>query len=637
VDHKLPPDPRIGTVLSGRYRIDQLIGEGGMGKVYAAEHVAMHKRLALKVLHRELSVVPELVTRFEREAMAAANIDHPNVASATDFGKLDDDSVFIALELVEGRCLRDVIAAGPIPVRRALGIARQIASALAAAHALSIVHRDLKPENVMLVERNVDPDFVKVLDFGVAKVPIGEAGGAGPGVLTRIGTVFGTPEYIPPEQALGQPSDGRADLYSLGVILYEMLTGVRPFTSTSKVNLVGMHLSEPAPKLEDRAPGQGFPDALEALVASLLKKSAAERPARAEDVVKTIDEILAHPLHQPWRPRGNGALAWVAARYADARSHLRPLLAQSGPLVARAREGLAPLLVGLRAAFGRTVGAIERIRGNLPPAVTKRIERVSSTTFAKILVGFASFVLLLAVVGIVGTLRKPREVLAPPAASSARTESTSPAASSASADASASAAPGASAAPSPSGSASATPTLETLLDQAKSRANAKDFVGAVDAAKAALAQNPAAKDDARLGAALFQAAQDKKASDAAFALLEGPLQDKGAGVLHDLAVFAPKGTAAQRRAESWLGSPAFNAVATPALKLAVAMRRARTCKEVRALLPEVKAKGDKQSLPYLKFFHDHLSSYPCLRGDNLLADTNSAVSARAAKLDAPAP
>ncbi len=639
MDYKLPPDPRVGTVLSGRYRIDALIGEGGMGKVYAAEHVAMHKRLALKVLHRELSVVPELVTRFEREAMAAANIDHANIASATDFGKLEDDSVFIALELVEGRCLRDVIAAGPIPIRRALGIARQIASALAAAHALSIVHRDLKPENVMLVERNSDPDFVKVLDFGVAKVPIGEAGGAGPGVLTRIGTVFGTPEYIPPEQALGQPSDGRADLYSLGVMLYEMLTGVRPFTSTSKVNLVGMHLSEPPPKIEDRAPGLGVPDALETLVARLLKKSASDRPQRAEDVIKAIDDILAHPLKKAWRPSRSGALGWLTARYADARSHLRPALGRLGPLWERALVALAPVRVGLRAAFERVVAIIERIRGNLPPAFAKRIERVRSATVAKVLVGCAGLVLLLAVIGVVGSLRKPREVLTPLPSSARASSAPVPAASASalgsSAAGSSSAAPGAGVAPSSSPPPQS--SVDALLEQAKSRSNAKDDAAAVEAVKAALAQDPATKNDGRAASALFQAAQNKSTLEAAFSLLEGPMRDKGAAIVHDLAVFAAKGSAAQRRAESWLGSPGFTAAASPELKLAVAMRRARSCKEVKKLLPEVKASGDKQSLPYLKFFREHLGSYPCLRGDSLLEDTNRAVSARAAKLDATKP
>ncbi|HEY2410280.1 MAG TPA: protein kinase, partial [Polyangiaceae bacterium] len=142
-------DPRVGTVLADRYRIDALIGEGGMGKVYAAEHVLMRKRVAVKVLHRELTSVPEVVARFEREAMAAANIEHSNVAAATDFGKLADGAVFLVLEFVQGKSLRDEIAEGPFQVDRALHVTRQIAAALAAAHAQGIVHRDLKPENVM--------------------------------------------------------------------------------------------------------------------------------------------------------------------------------------------------------------------------------------------------------------------------------------------------------------------------------------------------------------------------------------------------------------------------------------------------------------------------------------------------------
>src|SRR3954469_18857753 len=170
-------DPRIGTLLADRYRIDALVGEGGMGKVYSAEHVLMRKRLAVKVLRRELTSVSEVVARFEREAMAAGNIEHPNVAAATDFGKLPDGAVFLVLEFVSGRSLRDEIAHGPFAVDRALHVARQIAAALTVAHLQGIVHRDLKPENVMLVEKNGDPDFVKVLDFGIAKVPIGEIPG----------------------------------------------------------------------------------------------------------------------------------------------------------------------------------------------------------------------------------------------------------------------------------------------------------------------------------------------------------------------------------------------------------------------------------------------------------------------------
>ncbi len=284
-------DPRVGSVLADRYRIDSLLGEGGMGRVYAAEHVLMRKRLAIKILHRELTTVPDVVARFEREAMAAANIEHPNVAAATDFGKLPDGSVFLVLEFVQGKNLRDEIAEGPMPVERALHITRQMASALAAAHALDIVHRDLKPENVMLVNKGGDPDFAKVLDFGIAKVPIGEAGTTGK-AITKVGMVFGTPEYMAPEQALGQPVDGRADLYALGVIVYEMLAGVRPFSSKSAVGILGQQLSKDPPPFSERAQGLVIPPAVERLVMRLLAKEAGERFQTASDVVNALSELL---------------------------------------------------------------------------------------------------------------------------------------------------------------------------------------------------------------------------------------------------------------------------------------------------------------------------------------------------------
>ena len=246
----------VGTIISGRYRIERVIGEGGMGAVYQAEHTHMRKRVAVKVLHAEMSRMPEVVARFEREAMAAAHIEHPHVVTATDFGKLEDGAFFLALEFVEGKSLRSQIGLGPLELGRALHVARQIASALGRAHQLGIVHRDLKPENVMLVEREGDPDFVKVLDFGIAKVPVGDlASHADPAqpVLTRAGAIYGTPEYMAPEQALGQPVDARADLYALGIMTYEMLVGWRPFVAESAVQL-SMQVTAPVPPMAERAP-----------------------------------------------------------------------------------------------------------------------------------------------------------------------------------------------------------------------------------------------------------------------------------------------------------------------------------------------------------------------------------------------
>ncbi|MCL2726337.1 MAG: serine/threonine protein kinase [Polyangiaceae bacterium] len=287
----------IGKTIGGRYRIECVVGEGGMGVVYKAEHTLMRKRTAIKVLHPEMTRLPEAVARFEREAMAAAHIDHPHVVTATDFGKLDDGSFFLALEFVEGKGLREVIAEGRLELGRALHIGYQIASALSRAHALKIVHRDLKPENVMLVERDGDPDFVKVLDFGIAKVQIGEfaerPSSADPGqpMLTQSGMIYGTPGYMAPEQALGQPVDARADLYALGIILYEMLTGVRPFAASSAVALLGMQVTAPVPPMAQKNPDAGVPPEVEAFVGRLLAKEADGRPGDARDVVDAMIAI----------------------------------------------------------------------------------------------------------------------------------------------------------------------------------------------------------------------------------------------------------------------------------------------------------------------------------------------------------
>jgi serine/threonine-protein kinase len=279
----------IGTVLAGRYRIERLLGSGGMGSVYRAEHVLMRKACAVKVLHREMTQVKEVVARFEREAVAAARIEHPNVATATDFGQLENGSFYLVLEFIEGKSLSHLIAEhGALPEERALLITRQIADALSAAHAAGIVHRDLKPDNVMLVTKDGSSDFVKVLDFGIAKVTIEEPG-PDQQALTRLNTVMGTPEYMSPEQARGEPVDHRADLYTTGVILYEMLTGTSPFRHEEFVVVLTKKLTEDAPEL----PPHVSPATRE-LVAQLLQRLPDDRPQSAVDLVARIESILGY-------------------------------------------------------------------------------------------------------------------------------------------------------------------------------------------------------------------------------------------------------------------------------------------------------------------------------------------------------
>jgi serine/threonine-protein kinase len=375
----------VGGVLSGRYMIERLIGEGGMGAVYQAEHTHMRKRMAVKVLHAEMSRLPEVVARFEREAMAAAHIEHPNVAAATDFGKLEDGSFFLVLEYVEGKSLRDFMAEGPAEVPRVLHIARQIASALGRAHALGIVHRDLKPENVMLVKREDDPDFVKVLDFGIAKVPMGEVAGESKGqVLTQLGMVYGTPEYMAPEQALGQPVDARADLYALGVIVFEMLTGSRPYDHSSKVTLLGMHVTAPIPKMRERAPTANVPVAMDDLVTRLLAKDAAARFADARELIEALDRVAESTTGEV-QPRSRAISRLSAPRFtpsADAQaaepgsaSALAPTVAQ--PAAASPSPGLMTLV-------GASIGQAVR---KAPSWATPRVRVAGAVVAGVILLG----------------------------------------------------------------------------------------------------------------------------------------------------------------------------------------------------------------------------------------------------------
>ena len=277
----------LGETVDGRYTIVELLGEGGMGRVYRAEQVRLQRTVAVKVLNREWSAVPEVGRRFEREAIALARLDHPNCVAVQDFGRLPDGSLYLVMSYLPGVLLRAAIDATPFVTARALHVARHLAAGLAHAHKAGIVHRDVKPENVMLVHHEGDADFAKLFDFGLVKLL--EAGPPATANLTTVGQRFGTPAYMSPEQALGRPVDARTDLYSLTVVLFEMLTGRALFSADDEEGLLVMHAAKAPPSLTEAAPGRSFPALLEELVGRGLAKKPDERHGSAEEYLAALD------------------------------------------------------------------------------------------------------------------------------------------------------------------------------------------------------------------------------------------------------------------------------------------------------------------------------------------------------------
>ncbi|MBC7173945.1 MAG: serine/threonine protein kinase, partial [Polyangiaceae bacterium] len=279
------PDPWIGRVVDGRYRVDRILGEGGMGVVYLVVHVGLNKRMAMKVLREELACDPEVVQRFVQEAQTSTSMGHPNIIDVSDFGRMPDGAVYFVMEYLEGESLTQRIERkGPLSVLEAVEIAEQIASALGAAHAHGVIHRDLKPDNVFLIRRGDRDDFVKVLDFGIAKV------GGAPSKLTRTGMVFGTPHYMSPEQAAGQVVDGRADVYALGVILYEMFTGVVPFDAETFMGVLTKQMfEEPIPPTARGASAEM--GNLEPVVLRALAKRPESRYQTMDALLRDIDTV----------------------------------------------------------------------------------------------------------------------------------------------------------------------------------------------------------------------------------------------------------------------------------------------------------------------------------------------------------
>ncbi len=302
---------RVGETLAGRYDLVEFIERGAMGEVYRAEHALMKKKVAIKILHSEVTGQGKIVERFRREAQAAANIDHPNVCIATDFGRTDAGEFFLVMEYLRGETLKEVVdRQGRFEVDRALHVAHQIASALARAHQVGVIHRDLKPDNIMLVERGDDSDFVKILDFGIARVRMEDQTPE----LTKTGAVFGTPSYMSPEQAAGDPLDHRADLYALGNVMFEMVTGRRVFEADRGAQVMAMHVSKDPPRPSELIDSEIDPE-VESLILSLLDKEPDARPQSAIRLRARLEELGAgeglfpHPEAEAGDSSEQGAVA----------------------------------------------------------------------------------------------------------------------------------------------------------------------------------------------------------------------------------------------------------------------------------------------------------------------------------------
>ena len=417
----IPKDPWIGARIEGRYLIERIIGSGGMGVVYEAIHESLKKRMAIKVLRPELAKNESVVKRFMREAQTASSIGHVNIANVTDFGYLPDGAPYFVMEYLEGESLADRIDRGPLSIDEALVFTDQIAAALTAAHAHEIVHRDLKPDNVFLAGRPGETPVVKLLDFGIAK-----AGGE-LARITQTGTLFGTPHYMSPEQAAGQNVDKRTDVYALGVIVYEMLTGALPFDADTFLGVLAKHMFEPPrplamsderlgplePALSNalaKRPDERTPDAqtlAQALRAAASRMSATDRAATTLPPTSITTSVGVPKLPKPKvhasvppPPRGLqrvalgvmvfGALAvtafviWKNLSAADVTTEtteIRPVqTTANAPPPAPEEDGAASRMVRITSSPAGALVTIEgAIVGHTPVVIPRPTRRVEAT------------------------------------------------------------------------------------------------------------------------------------------------------------------------------------------------------------------------------------------------------------------
>ena len=300
----------IGSMLDGRYRIEAVLGSGGMGKVYKGQHTGIGRTVAIKVLHNDLSKNPEAAQRFQREAIASGRLDHPNIVTVSDSGVLPDGSCYLVMEALEGESLGERLdREHRIAWPDAIEIIRGVLRGLGHAHERGVVHRDIKPDNIFLARKD-GSITVKILDFGIAKL---YAGNANDPASTRAGLTVGTPAYLSPEQAVGGEITPAADLYSTTIMLFEMLAGRTPFIDSDPLSMLGMHVGKDPPRVAEIAPDIVLPAGLEEVIAHGLGKLASERIASAPDYLARLDAIV---------PSGSGQLA--IAEHAQAATWVQP-------------------------------------------------------------------------------------------------------------------------------------------------------------------------------------------------------------------------------------------------------------------------------------------------------------------------
>jgi serine/threonine protein kinase len=394
LDHPTEPPPAddhvdlSGRTVAGRYRLQRKLGEGGMGVVYAALDERIDKQIAIKVLREEFVRRQDVVARFTQEARSAGRIKHENVLDVTDYGRTEDNGFYIAMELLVGTDLAEVLTRDRTVVpERGIDIAIQICRALAAAHREGVVHRDLKPENVFLVRSDDGREVVKIVDFGIAQLKDGAEGGR---KLTRTGMIFGTPEYMSPEQAAGKPIDLRVDVYATGVILYEMFAGRVPFLGDTFMGVLTQHMFEAVPPLRQVNPECAANEDLESVILKALSKDPAQRYASMNELAEDLQRVRS------------GLRPNAPAGYDGTGTFLRSQMLQGARMTPGA---ISPSMAHSPPTQGVSAGVSRTIEHELTPPRTRGL------LFAGIGVGVT-----LAAVGVVWALSQgtPTNTAAPP-------------------------------------------------------------------------------------------------------------------------------------------------------------------------------------------------------------------------------